>query len=298
MIHHTENTTTTRVGQSIATVIADTISPAGKRITTLELVYPRYFHSELLTHRQFSRNASSSRATPLSVTLKEVRDDPVFFDYVGVNQAGMVAGAELDPAQLLAFKSEWEGLGFAVASKVEFLSKKYGIHKQTLNRALEPWLRIRTLVTATDWDNFFKLRLAPDAQPEIRSLAQAMQKAMAKSTPKIDVFHTPYVDNRDQFICTRDSAAASVARCARVSYARLDGRDHSIEDDIALRDRLLSSGHLSPFEHFAFDANGRHANFDGWKSLRRVHEEEERPDIDSFGGIVQTLINESAKEGK
>ncbi len=298
MIHHTENATTTRVGQSIATVIADTISPTGKRITTLELVYPRYIHSELMTHRVFSRNASSSRATPLNVTLKEVRDDPVFFDYVGVNKSGMVAGEELDPTKLIAFKSEWEGLGFAVASKVEFLSKKYGIHKQTLNRALEPWLRIRTLVTATDWQNFFDLRLASDAQPEIRSLAQAMQKAMAKSTPRADAFHTPYIDNRDQFVCTQDHAAASVARCARVSYARLDGRDHSIEDDIALRDRLLASGHLTPFEHVALDAEGRHANFDGWKSLRRVHEEEERPDIDSFGGLVQALINESAKESK
>ena len=61
MIHCTTNRTTTICGQAIATVIADSISPVGKRITTLELVYPRYIHSEFMTHRMFSRNASSSR---------------------------------------------------------------------------------------------------------------------------------------------------------------------------------------------------------------------------------------------
>ena len=89
----------------MATVICDTYSEdTGSRITTLELVYPRYIHSELMTHRMFSRNASSSRATPLAVTLEEVKNDPVFFDYVGKNQSGMVAGEALKPEELDAFR--------------------------------------------------------------------------------------------------------------------------------------------------------------------------------------------------
>ena len=84
MIHHTVNETTVQVGQAIATVICDSL--ATTRITTLELVYPRYIHSEFMTHRVFSRNASSSRATPLSVTLEEVENNPAFFDYVGKNK--------------------------------------------------------------------------------------------------------------------------------------------------------------------------------------------------------------------
>ena len=265
MLHHTKNYTTVEFGQSVATVIADTVSPSGQRITTFELVYPRYIHSELMTHRVFSRNASSSRATPLNVTLAEVETDPVYFDFVGKNKAGMVAGEELTGEELEAFRKDWAYLGKIVADAVRGMSYRYNIHKQTLNRALEPWLRIRTLVTATDWDNFFKLRLAPDAQPEIRSLALAMKEAMEKSKPREDGVHLPYVDD---FRFGDNTYKVCVARCARVSYARLDGKETDVQADVALYDRLLEGGHYSPFEHVAFARKGRWANFEGWKSLR------------------------------
>lgn len=263
MIHHSVNDTTSKVGQSVATVIADTVSDDGKRITTLELVYPRYVHSELMTHRVFSRNASSSRATPLSVTLKEVREDPVFFDYVGVNKSGMVAGEQITGEELEAFNKDWYTLGVMVASEVDRMYNEYGIHKQTLNRALEPWLRIRTLVTATEWGNFFALRLAEDAQPEIRSLAMAMKDAMEKSTPVEADVHIPYTK-------AGDSVASSVARCARVSYASHTGKDTNVEADNKLYRQLLDGGHYSPFEHVAYAREGQWANFNGWRSLRNV----------------------------
>jgi thymidylate synthase ThyX len=48
-----------------AKVITDSISKhTGQRITTFELDYNRYIHGELMTHRVFSRNSSSSRAIP------------------------------------------------------------------------------------------------------------------------------------------------------------------------------------------------------------------------------------------
>lgn len=265
MIHHTQNQTTVKIGQAIATVIADTISPDGKRITTFELVYPRYIHSELMTHRMFSRNASSSRATPLKVTLDEVRTDPVFFDYVGKNQSGMIAGEELEGGDLEEFHADWNNLAEFVANEVEYMSKKYNIHKQTLNRMLEPWLRIRTLVTATEYDNFFTLRLAPDAQPEIRSLALAMKEAMEKSVAARGTLHVPYCSD---FRYGDATFKIAVARCARVSYARLDGKPDDPNADIALYDRLLKGGHFSPFEHVAVAKKGRYANFDGWESYR------------------------------
>lgn len=267
MINHTENNTTTRVGQAIATVIKDTESYAGDRITTFELVYPRYIHAELLTHRMFSRNSSSSRATPLKVTLDEVENDPVFFDFVGKNQAGMVAGESLKDDDLLYFEHEWKKLGAYVARKIGELSEICDVHKQTLNRALEPWLRIKTLVTSTDWDNFFALRLAPDAQPEMQSLAKAMKEAMGKSEVKVSEYHFPYVD-LENWNSPYTPLKVSVARCARVSYARLDGKPENPQDDVALYHRLLESGHFSPFEHVAFAKKGKYANFKGWQSLR------------------------------
>lgn len=267
MIFHTENDTTTNVGQSIATVIADSEYVAGERITTLELVYPRYIHSELMTHRAFSRNASSSRATPIEVTAKEAMFNPVFFDKVCANQKGMVGGEELSPEELERFKKDWDDLAFRVGAEIMNMYHRYGIHKQTLNRALEPWSRIRTLVTATDWDNFFNLRLAPDAQPEIQSLAKAMKAAMNKSEPRKWNLHLPYVTEQEVY-ANPDLWKVSAARCARVSYARLDGKPTDIEADIALADRLLESKHLSPFEHVAEARGGRYANFTGWQSYR------------------------------
>lgn len=257
-MYFTKNNTTTEVGQAVATVIADS-EHNGNRITTLELVYPRYIHSELLTHRSFSRSASSSRATPVKVLVQEARN-PVFFDSIGLNQSGMQSFAELPPEVREEFHKEWVELANCIADWVEETVARYNIHKQVLNRALEPFTRIRTLVTATDWDNFFELRLSSDAQPEMRSLAQAMQQAMQASKPEATEHHTPYSPDKD--------IVESVARCARVSYMRLDGRPDNHDDDVKLYHRLLESKHMSPFEHVATWREGRFANFTGWQSLR------------------------------
>ena len=57
-------------------IIADSIVD-DKRVTTFELEYPRYVHSELLTHRVFSRNCASSRAIPLDKMIELTIDNPV-----------------------------------------------------------------------------------------------------------------------------------------------------------------------------------------------------------------------------
>lgn len=262
-MHATSNDTTTRIGQSQATVIADSICN-GHRITTLELLYPRYIHSELMTHRMFSRNASSSRATPIEVLVQDARC-PVFFDQVLKNKPGMQGGVPLNDDEIQEFRKEWDSLANYVADWVKRMSETYNIHKQTLNRALEPFTRIRVLVTATDWDNFFDLRTSNAAQPEMICLATAMRTAMGTSQPKTTTVHLPYIDAPQDFDI---DSKVSVARCARVSYGRLDGRLDNVEDDIKLYDRLWQQRHLSPFEHVAVAEEGRFANYNGWKSLR------------------------------
>ena len=79
-----------------AKVIKDSISPQGIRITTLELEYPRIIHSELMTHRVFSRNSASSRAIPVSKVIELVESNPAMPVHWGKNQAGMQAKEELD----------------------------------------------------------------------------------------------------------------------------------------------------------------------------------------------------------
>lgn len=278
MLNHTINDTTTIQGQSIATVIADTVYK-GSRITTLELVYPRYIHSEFMTHRMFSRNASSSRAIPIEKIANEVITDPVGFDYVGFNQSGMVAAEELPEDLKQEFLEDWQLWGMQTALKVKLWAKKYNIHKQTLNRALEPWSRIKVLVTATEWDNFFKLRLAPDAQPEIQNLAQAMKSAMDASTPVESKIHLPYADLKGRKY-TYEDIYHSVSRCARVSYNNNGGTTSTVEEDKKLFERLKDSEHWSPFEHLAeyFGGCEMYANFYNWRSLRNIYEEQSNLD--------------------
>ena len=83
-------------GQMEVKVIADSISESGKRITTFQLKYPRFIHSEVMTHRVFSRNASSSRAIPVKKMIEQVRNNPAMPIHWGANQSGMQAKNELN----------------------------------------------------------------------------------------------------------------------------------------------------------------------------------------------------------
>ena len=101
-----------------------------------------------------------------------------------------------------------------------------GYHKQIVNRLTEPFQFIKVVVTATEWDNFFKLRLHEDAQPEIHELARCMLEAMEKSEPTYleeDEWHLPYILDGERIqVPLEAQKRASVGRCARVSYQNHD----------------------------------------------------------------------------
>lgn len=259
-----------------AKIIADSVW-AGKRLITLQLRFPRFIHPELLTHRVFSRSASSSRAVPIQKTIDQVMQEPAHPIHFGLNQAGMVAEKEADEAvQDCAMKLWLKARDEAV--KVAAQLAQLGIHKQVVNRILEPFQLIDVVVTATDWDNFFKLRLASDAQPEMQELAKQMKKAIDESTPEQTFLHVPYVTSEERVQITQeygDKATQvlqriSAARCARVSYKNHDQSDPVIEKDLELADHLWKAQHLSPFECTARIqmVNARYANFTGWQSYR------------------------------
>ena len=63
-------------------------------------------------------------------------------------------------------------------------------------------------------------------------------------------WHLPYAQSEDCLKTTTDNfIKLSVARCARVSYLNHDNSSPDIDKDIALYDKLLEAGHMSPFEH-------------------------------------------------
>lgn len=250
-MYFTKNNTTRTVGQCTATVICDTKPTENhSRLITMELVYPRYIHSEFMTHRMFSRNASSSRATPVKTIIKEILDNPVVPSKWYLNKRGMVGDTLADTEDSVKAMELWTKAMLKAVECAEALAE-LGIHKQHINRLLEPFSFIRVVVTATEWDNFFKLRLAPDAQPEIQDLAKAIKESQDSSIPDKIYSHLPYI-NKDELnkgLSFKDLLQISSARCARVSYLKHDGTKPSIQDDLDLFKRLYEGGHLSPLEH-------------------------------------------------
>lgn len=169
------------MSQITAKVIEHSSSQDGVDLITLQLRYPRFIHSEFMTHRVFSRNASSSRAIPVAKMLAQVRNDPAMPIHWGANQAGMQAHAELQGIGRSRAAARWKLAAEAAANHAEVLNE-LGLHKQVANRILEPFQLISVIVTATEWANFFELRNHPDAQPEIRQLAVVMLEAISQST--------------------------------------------------------------------------------------------------------------------
>lgn len=261
-----------------ATIIADSISAhTNQRITTFELEYHRYIHAELMTHRQFSRNSASSRAIPINKMLAHIETNTATPIHWGLNQSGMQAKAEqADPD--IATEVWMRARDRAIESARELA--ELGLHKQIVNRVLEPFQVMKVIVTATSFDNFFNLRCHPAAQPEIRHLAELMLKAMQESTPETlyhGEWHTPYVhhsrhgvddtleyytwdnDGNINYLTSDEAIKVSCSCAAQVSYRK---NDNSIDKAISIYDKLVNSDpvHASAFEHCAtpiFDNNQR-----------------------------------------
>lgn len=248
----------------------------GTRIDTLELKYPRFIHAEFMTHRVFSRNASSSRAIPVEKMIEAIEDQPAMPIHWGANQKGMQAenehsapvkhwdwGASEDDYELVTPQAAWYVCAEGAASNAQDYVEA-GYHKQVVNRILEPYSFIKVIVTATEWDNFFALRLDPDAQPEIQELARMMKEVLDEVEPKeLDVndWHVPYYhegfwqDTGEGLDLEGNKVEValgiSTARCARVSYRLHDGNETTFESDMNLAAMLKEDKHMSPFEHQA-----------------------------------------------
>ena len=260
-------------------IITHSISPTGQEIVTFQLRYWRAIHAELMTHRVFSRNASSSRAIPVAKVVEQVRNDPAGPIHWGKNQPGMQANEQLTGAELEFAKYQWRSAAMEAASMAEAMMQQ-GLHKQVANRILEPFQYISVVLTTTELDNWFELRDHPDAQPEIRDLANRMKTELVKSSPRLlgmGEWHLPYItDSELETFDIVDLLKMSCARCARVSYLTHDGKVPDFRKDFELFDRLVGSRplHASPTEHQATPSGDKqfHKNFRGWVQFRKFVE--------------------------
>lgn len=291
-----------------ATILADSISKLGVRFLTFEIEYPRIILAELNTHKMLSKNSFSSRAVPFHKMIQQLEGQPVRF---GANQGGMqdkgedydatveipdylhealdaYITKELDAGLSVADLKDDEGKVHVTALGAwdfhKFMSTgiasalndaKY--HKQVYNRLLEAHQMMKTVISGTEWDNFFWLRDHEAADPSLHELARVMQEAKDKSTPvhlNPGQWHLPYVDwffdkefNQVFYLRAEEPESAdsvglatpltfeeaikvSCARCAAVSY-RNEG--YGVAKSIEVYDRLVGDErkHASAFEHCA-----------------------------------------------
>ena len=171
--------------QISAEIIADSISPQGHRITSFILTYPRFIHSELMTHRMFSRNSASSRAIPFEKMVQMVEEDPFIPIAWQKDHKGM-QGTEyiVDDRKYENSRYDWLKARSLAVQQAKLLNESDGVTKQICNRLLEPFMWHTVLVTATEWENFFELRCPqytvnwyPSSRPEALEPTQASFKS-------------------------------------------------------------------------------------------------------------------------
>jgi thymidylate synthase ThyX len=263
-----------------AKIVADSINTdvSNKRITSFILVYPRFIHAELLTHRVFSRNAASSRAIPVNKFIEDVLTDPAMPIHWGANQKGMQADNEVSEDVKIEAMRIWNESRDSAVRYAKLLNE-LGLHKQVVNRIMEPYFHITTLLTATEFDNWFALRAHGAAQPEIRELAYRMLDVHKNSTPvnkRIGEWHIAFGDKYLDGLSLEQKLKIASARAARVSYKNFDG-EVNYDKDYNLHDDLLGEGHFSPFEHSARADFGVYDNFSQWRSYRNFIKSKETP---------------------
>jgi len=253
--------------QISAKVIADSVTASGKRMTTLEIEYPRFILAEVNTHRMLSKNSASSRAIPAKALREHIKQNsagPVFW---GRNQPGMQAAEEVSGPDRSHAQYVWEKARADALAWSEVLSDQLNLHKQIANRIVEPWMTMKTVISGTEWANFYYLRDHSDAQPEIRELAHKMYLAHSASTPQLlypGEWHVPYINvtrnsstgrihystNTGGELTAEDATIVSASCCAQVSYRK---NDDTLEKARKIFNQLIYSkpAHASPVEHQA-----------------------------------------------
>ena len=247
-------------------VICDSINN-GNRVTTFEIEAPRIILAEINTHNAISKNCSSTRAITLQKAISQVEENGFEPLYVGKRKTGMSATEEVEDEHDVLVT--WEKAKQSAINHVKVLDD-LELHKQISGRLLEPFQMIKQVITATDWHNFFNLRIHPTTQPEFLMLAYKIYQAMQESTPcylYAGQWHLPYVgtsvdlitneidyfiedDGVKTIIPLEQAKRISASCCAQVSFRNTD---MSLEKADKIYNMLVQSDvlHASCFEHLA-----------------------------------------------
>jgi hypothetical protein len=246
----------------------------GIKIPTLVLEYPRAIHAQLLTHRVFSKNSSSSRAVPIKAAIEQIEKEPAEYIWTE-NKSGMSGNFITDSVKINKIQEATSALWNHVKQTVLYLGSKeseggLNVHKQNAARFLEPFQNIRIVLTSTEWENWDWLRIDAAAQPEIAQLAEMIfearisneymelregewhvpfivRKIDEKDPVKLITYHHPETDKE---LTAVEAIELSMSICAQTSFRKEDYSDEKTENVI---DKLFTGKkvHASPSEHQA-----------------------------------------------
>ena len=144
-----------------ATIVADSLSPQGDRLTSVLVTFPRIILSEINTHRMLSKNTSSSRAIPFKKMVESVQNNP-FIPIAWQKEHKGMQGTEYitDDRKYENSRYDWLKARSLAVQQAKLLNESEGVTKQLCNRLLEPFMWTTMLITGSreGWDNFFNLR--------------------------------------------------------------------------------------------------------------------------------------------
>lgn len=262
-----------------ANIIADSVNPAGDRITTFVLTYPLALcHAHMQTHGTLRLSTASQRAIPTAKLAERVRTDPALPIFWGKAQKGMGSAVEVEPEIRAELEQTWRENACEVSRWAESDAAD-GLAKEYANRHMTAYEWTTVILSGTDFANFFRRRVHPKAQAETRRVAHLMLKARVASTPRRvewDGWHIPFGDRMPDDVYGRTQLEVASARCARVSYENHAGQI-DVQDDCRLHDLLLAERHMVPLEHPSKAVPGRHGAYTGWQSYRHQVERPEGP---------------------
>jgi hypothetical protein len=261
-------------------ILAATYNPVSDtKMISFLVDFPTVLLAELRTHRiltqgslyehseldNFNLSANSARAIPHNRYLQKVIDNP--FVPIWTKQQSSMSG------EMIANTENVNDLWHIAKDEAISVYKSLiyeNAHKQNANRLLAPFAWTTCILSGTEWENFFRLRTAPEAQPEFREIALILKGLYDNADWRISQYHIPYFSEIEELyfddihkIVSKDESLGiysdyfmkvSASFCAKLSYNTQDKPD-TLEKHMSRVYDLTAHKHQEPFSHQAVAMN-------------------------------------------
>ena len=209
-----------------AEIVAHSKNYQGDELVSFILTFPRIILPEVLTHRMFSRNTSSSRAIPFEKMVEVIENNPFIPVAFQKNHKGMQGYEYFDYIKDIEdLKQDWLNARNEAVSWAKELNHG-GVTKQLCNRLIEPFMWCTMLVTTSKegLDNFFDLRCPKFEyygncdKDEVESTIYYSRKQLMKHTVSGDPYGIDMKTELDWLKTSKSTAEIHIQLLAEKMY--------------------------------------------------------------------------------